>query len=141
VGSVRANRHDPKEVVMPGTDARAVAARALQAWTTGDLETTRSLLHDDVTFVGPLATVEGADDSVEGLRGLAATVKGAEQHRVIADGDDVVIIYDLITTTPAGTVPTAGWYRVRDGRIAAIRAYFDARPFTSVAAPQPSPGD
>lgn len=28
--------------------------------------------------------------------------------------------------------PTAEWYRIRDGRIAAIRVFFDARPFASL---------
>jgi hypothetical protein len=46
---------------------------------------------------------------------------------VIADGDDVCLIYDLVTV-PAGTVPTAGWFRLRDGKIAAIQVFFDARP-------------
>jgi hypothetical protein len=44
------------------------------------------------------------------------------------DGDDVCIIYDL-NTVPVPTAPTAEWYRVRDGRIAAIKVFFDARPF------------
>jgi hypothetical protein len=39
----------------------------------------------------------------------------------------VCLIYDLVTV-PAGTVPTAGWFRLRDGKIAAIRVFFDARP-------------
>jgi ketosteroid isomerase-like protein len=30
---------------------------------------------------------------------------------------------------PVPTAPTAEWYRVRDGRIAAIKVFFDARPF------------
>ena len=53
-------------------------------------------LHDDVTFVGPLATVEGIDDYVRGLHGLKEIVKAAETQQVIADGDDVCIIYDLV---------------------------------------------
>ena len=36
--------------------------------------------------------------------------------------------------TPAGTVPVAEWLTVKDDKIAAIRVFFDARPF----APPPS---
>ena len=49
------------------------------------------------------------------------------------DASSVVTTYvrawsDLITNTPAGTIPTAGWFQLRDGKIAAIRVFFDARP-------------
>jgi ketosteroid isomerase-like protein len=114
---------------MPGADARTVATDLLRAWTTGDFAAVRSLIHDDVTFVGPLGTTDGADDYLSGLRGFARIVKGAERRKVIADGDDVCIVYDLVTDTPAGTVPTAGWYHVRDGRVDSLRVFFDARPF------------
>ena len=114
---------------MSRTDVGSVATRCLRAWTTGDFETTRALLNDDVTFVGPLGASEGADGYVSGVRNFARLVKSAEVHTVIADGDDVCVIYDLITETPAGTIPTAGWYRIRGGKISAIRAFFDARPF------------
>jgi hypothetical protein len=50
-----------------------------------------------------------------------------------ADGDDVCLIYDLVTNTPAGTAPVAEWFRVRDGKIAQIRVFFDARPFAPPA--------
>jgi hypothetical protein len=75
---------------------------------------------------------EGADDDVRGVQGLWKIVKGAERRKVIVDGDDVFIVYDLVTDTAAGTIPTAGWYHVRDGRIASIRVFFDARPFEPV---------
>jgi ketosteroid isomerase-like protein len=120
---------------MPGADARSVATTLLRAWTSGDFATTRSLIHDDVTFVGPLGVTEGADDYMRGLQGFARMVKGAEQRQVIAEGDDVCIIYDLITDTPAGAIPTAGWYRVRDGRVSSLRVFFDARPFERGPAP------
>jgi len=46
---------------------------------------------------------------------------------VAVDGEDVFIVYDLLTDV-ADPIPTAGWYRVRDGRIASLRVYFDPRP-------------
>jgi ketosteroid isomerase-like protein len=106
----------------------AIASRLLTAWTSGDFEAARALLADDVTFVGPLAHTEGADAYVEGVRGMAKMIKVADQKRVIEDGDDVCIIYDLVTDTPAGAIPTAGWYQLRDGKVSSIRAYFDPRP-------------
>jgi ketosteroid isomerase-like protein len=112
---------------MPGQDASSVVTTYVKAWTSGDFDTARSTLHDDVTFVGPLGTADGVDDCMRGLRGLKQIVESSERRKVFADGDDVCLVYDLITNT-AGTIPTAGWFQLRDGRIAAIRVFFDARP-------------
>jgi len=107
----------------PGTLARDVLA----AWTGGNVEAVRAMIHDDVVFDGPLGHTEGADEYMEGLRGIARIVKGADPHKVIVDGDDVCIVYDLLTDV-ADPIPTAGWYRVRDGRLAELRVFFDPRP-------------
>jgi len=62
---------------MSGTDARTVATQCLQAWTSGDFDTARSLLHDDVTFTGPLGATQGVDDYISGVRGMAQIVESA----------------------------------------------------------------
>jgi ketosteroid isomerase-like protein len=112
--------------VMP--DAESVATECLQGWTTGDFETAGSLIEEDIGFVGPFGAAEGADAYLSGLRRFRARgVQGVDIHRVFSDGDDVCIIYDLVTTMAAGTIPSAGWYRLRDGKIASVRAFVDAR--------------
>jgi ketosteroid isomerase-like protein len=113
------------------TEPKTVASSCLAAWSTGDLVTTRSLLHDDVTFAGPLGVTQGADAYIEGIKGMVKMVEKADQHLVFGEGEDVCIVYDLITRTPPATVATAGWYKVRDGRIASVRAFFDPRPLVS----------
>jgi ketosteroid isomerase-like protein len=118
---------------MAGSDTASIATTCLQAWTTGDFATTRSLLADDVTFVGPLGATEGIDEYMRGIEGMAKMVERAEPRRVIADGDDVCIVYDLVTSSPPATVPTVGWYRIRDGKVASVRAYFDPRPLVAGA--------
>jgi ketosteroid isomerase-like protein len=112
---------------MAANDPGTVARECLAAWTGGDVESVRGMIHDDVTFDGPLGHTEGADEYMEGLRGMARMVKGADQHRVAVDGEDAFIVYDLLTDA-APPIPTVGWYQVRDGRIASLRVYFDPRP-------------
>jgi ketosteroid isomerase-like protein len=117
-------------------DAESVATECLQAWTTGDFETAGSLIEEDIGFVGPFGAAERADAYLSGLRRFRARgVQGVDMHRVFSDGDDVCIIYDLVTTMAAGTIPSAGWYRLRDGKIASVRAFFDAR----LLVPSPTP--
>jgi ketosteroid isomerase-like protein len=113
---------------MPDSAPSSVARTYVHAWTTGDFDTTRRLLHDDVTFVGPLGTAEGIEACMKGLQGLAKVVHGSKEQKVIADGADVCVIYDLVTTSSAADVPTAGWYQVRGDKISAIRVFFDPRP-------------
>ena len=48
--------------------------------------------------------------------------------RAWSGGDNVCIIYDLVTKTPPARIPTAGWYRVQDGKVTSVRAFFDPRP-------------
>ncbi|HKA05248.1 MAG TPA: nuclear transport factor 2 family protein [Acidimicrobiales bacterium] len=116
---------------MADSDPRAVADAFFTAWTTGDFATARHLLHDDVSFQGPIDRFDSADAYVAALRGLSQIVKGAEQQKVFVDGDDVCVIYDLVTG-PVAASPTAEWYHVRDGKISAVRVFFDARPFAAM---------
>ena len=119
---------------MAGTDAGSIASACLAAWTSGDMDRTRALLDEGIRFVGPLGQTVGADEYVAGVSGLARIVSGADQHEVIVDGDDVCIIYDLVTETEAGAIPCAGWYQVRDGKVAWVRVYFDPRPLLEALA-------
>ncbi len=116
---------------MPGLDAGTIATTCLEAWTSGDLATARSLLRDDGTFVGPSGANEDADEYMAELEELAKVTTGAEQRRMVVDGDDVCILYDLFTES-AGPLSASTWYHIQDGKIDSIQAYFDARPLARV---------
>ena len=101
------------------------------AWTSKDFQTARSLLHDDLSFRGPLETVDHADALLQSLQGLAQIMTGAERLGVLAEGDEVAVTYDL-HTVPVPSAHIAEWYTVRGGKIASIEAFFDARPFATM---------
>jgi hypothetical protein len=65
------------------------------------------------------------------LRQLHAMVLGVKIKKVFVDGDDVCVLYDLSTNSPAGTAFVCEWMRFRGGKIATVRAVFDARPFAA----------
>ena len=110
-------------------DATSIVTGCLEAWTSGDFDTARSLIDDDISFAGPFGTAQGADAYMSGLRRFRQRgVRSAVVHKVFRDGDDVCVIYDIAVSTAAGDVPTAGWYQVREGKISSVRAFFDARP-------------
>ncbi len=42
------------------------------------------------------------------------------------------LIYDFVTDTPVGAVPTVEWLRVEDGRIRSVWLLFDRQPWPAV---------
>ena len=117
---------------MAGAGAREIVERYHEAWKRHDFEAARAELHHDLSFRGPFDTFERADDFVTAIRGLSAIVDDVQVRKVFVDGDDVCLLYDMVTSTPAGTQPIAEWYRVREGKIAAIQVYFDSQPFAAL---------
>lgn len=111
----------------PGATA-LVAATYFKAWKDHDWDALRAALADDVTFRGPLASLDDADSCLEGLKGMSQILTDIEVHKVFVDGDDVLTWFDLHTSV-ADPAPTANWMHVADGRITAIQVTFDARPF------------
>ena len=108
-----------------------IVERYFDAWTSKDFDTARSLLHDDLSFRGPIETLDSADAMMESIKGLAQIVTGAERQGLVEQGEQVCVIYDL-HTVPIPTAPVAEWYTLRDGKIASMQAFFDARPFAAM---------
>ena len=95
----------------------------------GDFGAARKLMHDDMTFQGPLDTFTTADQFLTVRKELAAIIERIDVQKTFVDGEDVCVLYEMVTNTPAGTAFIAEWYQVKEGKIAATRAVFDARPF------------
>jgi ketosteroid isomerase-like protein len=108
-----------------------IVEQYFDAWTSKDFEKARSLLHDDLSFRGPIETLDHADALIESIQALAQIVTGAERRGLLEQGDQVAVIYDL-HTVPIPTAPVAEWYTVRGGKIASMQAFFDARPFAAM---------
>lgn len=86
----------------------------------------RSLVAEDVTFAAPLARLEGAEDYMEGIKGMSQIKSEIVVRKVFVDGQDVLTWFDLHTTV-ASPVPVANWLQVEDGKIKALRVAFEAR--------------
>jgi SnoaL-like domain len=112
----------PKEVVL--SYQRALGNQ--------DYKTARSYMRDDLSFRGPLASHDNPDALLKDLEQLHHIVKGVDMKKVFADGDDVCLLYDLITSNPPVTSFTCEWYQVKGEKIASIRVTFDARPYAAM---------
>jgi ketosteroid isomerase-like protein len=111
-----------------------IARQYFDAWRTQDAASLRSILTDDVTFVGPMGTADNAEEYVDSLMGLAKITTDIVVHEIFVDGDDVVSWFD-VHTTQGVLSPVANWSRLSDGKIAQVRVTFDPRPLTD---PRPS---
>jgi len=100
-----------------------------QALGSGDWKVARGFLADEISFVGPFDTFTRPDDYLAALQKLHHIVERVETRRTFADGEDVCLLYDMVTNTPAGTAFISEWFQVKGGKIAAVRVVFDARPF------------
>ena len=94
-----------------------------------DFDAGRRLLADDLRFQGPFDEFTNADDYLKTVRGLWTIVESIDSKHVSSSGNEVVVIYEMATKTPAGTALICEWYSVEGGKIAWIRAIFDSAPF------------
>jgi len=107
-------------------DAAKVASTYFGAWKVDDFDTMRSLVDDDVTFKGPLGQVEGAQDYMEGIKGMSRIKSDLVIRKTFVDGPDVLTWYELHTRV-APPVPVANWMHIEAGKITSLRVAFDAR--------------
>ncbi|WP_188547763.1 nuclear transport factor 2 family protein [Rhodococcoides trifolii] len=105
-----------------------IARTYFDAWKNKDFETLGSVLADDVSFRGPLATVDGKEDCLRGLKGMSQIIDDIVVEKVFVDGSDVVTWF-VLHTSVAKPAPTANWSHIEDGKITRIRVTFDATDF------------
>jgi hypothetical protein len=79
-------------------------------------------------------TRTSAQELLAALKRLAVIHLRNEVKRVFVDGDDVCLIYDFVTDTSAGALPTIEWLNFDGGRIRAINLYYDRQPWQTVMA-------
>jgi SnoaL-like domain len=105
---------------------RALVRGYYDAWTSGDLDGARSRLADDLDFEGSIDRFTSAEAFVSALGGFAGMLEEAHMLREFYDASGAALLYDCVTRSPAGTIRTAEFFQVEDGKIRQIRLVFDA---------------
>ncbi len=93
-------------------NARAIVEKFQAALGTGDWTAARQCLHDNLSFRGPLEAFEKADPYIEAIKKLHPIVERIDLKKLFVDGNDVCMLYDMVTKTPAGTAFIAEWLQV-----------------------------
>src|SRR5215469_2103738 len=105
-----------------------------QALGKGDFTAARHLLHDNLSFRGPIDTFHKPEPYLEALKKLQPIIQRIDLLKMFADGNDVCVLYDMVTNTPIGTAFVCEWYQVKGEKISSVRIVFDARPFAAMFA-------
>jgi hypothetical protein len=80
--------------------ANEIIANFQQALGKGDFGAARSLLQDDLSFRGPFETFDRPEPYLESLRKLHHIIQHIDMKKAFADGNDVCVLYDMVTNTP-----------------------------------------
>lgn len=105
-------------------DPRALAVAYIDAVGNKDFDRVAELLHPDADFVTSGPRLHGIPAYVGALRRLAPILVRNDVQSTVVDGNDVAIVYDFVTDTAAGSVPTIEWLTIEAGRIRTSRLIF-----------------
>ena len=100
-----------------------------------DVAAARSFLSDDLLFLGLFETYHNAEEYIAALTKLLQVVVRLDVNRIIAEGNDVAVFFELETKAPvAATTLVAEWHQVKNGKISRVESAFDGRPFAAMFA-------
>ncbi len=106
---------------------RTAVLTYFRTWRERDFAAFRANLADEVTFAGPMATVEGAEACAAGVEGMTQALDDVVVTKVFVDGDDATTWFTL-HTKGGDVLPVANWSHVTNGRVDRIQVTFDPRP-------------
>src|SRR5262249_10139991 len=136
-GAGRAQFRPPAESMLLKEDTMSMDRKTatlayLDAVARQDYTTLEALLAPDLRFKGPAMTRSSSPEFLSALKRLGAIHLRNEVKRVFVDGDEVCVIYDFVTDTQAGALPTIEWLRFDGARIRSIDLYYDRLPWQAV---------
>ncbi len=98
-----------------------------------DITAARAYLNDDLLFLGLFETYHNAEEYLAALTGLLQITVRLDVKKIIAEGNDAAVFFELETIAPAeATTLVAEWHQVRNGKISRVESAFDGRPFAAM---------
>lgn len=110
------------------------AMKYFEHWSKKEYQDSARYLDENLSFKGPIDTFNNSRDYLQAISRLAPIVVEVRKKKTFVDGKDACFVYDLVTSTPAGTVPCAEWIHSDQGKVKSIQVFFDARPFAAMFA-------
>jgi limonene-1,2-epoxide hydrolase len=114
-------------------DSGAILRNFYAAVVKKDVATARKYLDDGLEFIGLFKTYHGADEYIAALAMLLSVTVRLDVKRIIAEGSDVAVFFELETKAPvAATTLVAEWHQIKNGMIFRAQSAFDGRPFAGM---------
>ncbi|HKB62598.1 MAG TPA: nuclear transport factor 2 family protein [Burkholderiales bacterium] len=115
------------------SNARETLEKFYAAVVKRDFAAARRRLTDDLLFIGLFKTYRNADDYVADLTQLMQMTVRLDVKKIVVQGNDAVIFYELETKAPAAaTTLVAEWHQIKNGKIARAQSAFDGRAFEAM---------
>jgi len=115
-----------------GSDPREISVKYLAAVGQKRFEEVAQYLHPELRFEMPGKTIEGAKGYISALQRLGPILLRNEIEKVFVDGEDVCLIYQFVTDTKVGAVPSMEWLKIEGGLIKTVRLLFHSQPWPAV---------
>jgi hypothetical protein len=114
-------------------DPRTVALAYLEAVGQKQFDRVAALLHPDLEFkLGNNAS--GKDEYIAALRRLGPILLRNEIRQTVADGNEICVLYDFLTDTAVGPVPTVEWLTIEGQQVRSVRLMFERERWPEVLA-------
>ena|GEM_PF-446345 len=133
LSSASAPKTESPEGKEPGSAAvKALVSTYLDAVGQKQFDRLPDLLDPKIEFSMPGKTINGAQDYIAALRRLGPITLRNEVKKIFVDENEVCVIYDFVTDTAVGAVPSVEWITIERGRIRSIRLIFHSQPWPAV---------
>ena len=113
-----------------------------KAWTGPDVATAGAHIADEFTTRAPVGSYDTREDYLAGLANFRNQfVTGVDLIAEFYANEEATPLYDVRTNTPAGTIRTAEYFKLRRGKIASTILIFDATAWRAMLATQGKTAD
>jgi hypothetical protein len=106
------------------------------AWTSGDIEIAGGYLAAEFRTRAPVGSYDSKEQYLVGLARFRSLVTGLDLISELYGAGEATLIYDVHTSTPAGTLRTAEHFEVGEDGIRSTRLIFDATDWKAMLAEQ-----
>lgn len=106
-------------------DCKSIAERYYTLVGQKNIEEIKKLLHDEVEFIGPLASLKGKDAVIGATSNFANAIKSLTIRAKFGEEDEAAIIYSVDMPGISSDFPGVSWVRFHDGLIVRIQLFYD----------------
>lgn len=110
----------------------AIAETYYKAVGEKNVESIEKYIHPDIQFIAPLGKETGKEAFLEAAKKFTNLFTSLKIRAISGAENQAMVVYDLECPSPIGTFSTAVLMTFKEGLIAKIELFFDARPFSQV---------